>query len=414
MISRLGARLRRASPLWVAVGTIGASGFSFLFQGYLSLILSDSAFGAISSAIVVAVALGFLAALGAQNVMLDFIKRRAMDSQIVLLKFMHIWIFTYFAAFGGGIIVLFAYRAGFEKYVFISTLALLLSLFTILGSNRQSRDDFRGVCVYLIAPEFAKLVAVGIAYLYGAHEIDTAFMTLGMVFLAIVTFGLFAPSFWRGWTLAPSYRQIFLVGLPYAVSALLFMIYYRSTLVIFASHGKLEEAGSLAIIYLFMTAILLVPTSYSQRYLLGRWHAVPRHQRGLFTSELRRQLRSILIFSVPIAIGWLLFSQPVLNFVYDERYPLARAHAHWFAIIFLIRSVCIPLQAATSLDEMKWRKTWVVLAAALTTVALSLALVRPLGLIGALVSGIAAESVLVLGLTLLVRQHLRTAPGLRG
>ena len=61
---------------------------------------------------------------------------------------------------------------------------------------------------------------------------------------------------------------------------------------------------------------------------------------------------------------------------------------------------------------MKWRKTWVVLAAAVTTVVLSVTLVGPLGLTGALVAGIAAELVLVLGLSFLVWLHLRQTTAL--
>ena len=80
MIDRIGARLARTSPLWVAVGTVGASALSFLFQGYLSLMLSDSAFGVISSAIVVAVALSYFSYYGAQNVMLDIVNKNIDDS----------------------------------------------------------------------------------------------------------------------------------------------------------------------------------------------------------------------------------------------------------------------------------------------------------------------------------------------
>lgn len=410
MIDRIGARLARTSPLWVAVGTVGASALSFLFQGYLSLMLSDSAFGVISSAIVVAVALSFFSSFGAQNVMLDFVKKKSADSSTILVQFMRIWMLTYAVAFAAGVLVLALAPGLFEKYMFVSTMMLVLALFAILGSNRQSVDDYRGVCLFLVAPEFAKLVAVGVAYVFGARDLARAYLTFGLVFLAMATVVLLARPLWRRRAVAPPARTLVALGFPYAVSSLLFMVYYRSTLVIFSAHGKLEEAGSLAIVYLFMTAILLVPTSYSQRYLLGRWHTIPQSETAAFRSELARQIRAILIFGVPIAIGWFLFSQPTLELIYGERYTLARAYAPWFAVIFLIRSVCIPLQAASSIDEMKWRKTWVVLAAALVTLVLSTALADPLGLVGALISGIVAESVLVVGMSCLLWRHLRATP----
>lgn len=68
---RLRSLLPRHGAVWIALGTLAASAFSFLFQGALSLMLSDSAFGAMSSAIVTAVGLSFFSSFGAQNVMLD-------------------------------------------------------------------------------------------------------------------------------------------------------------------------------------------------------------------------------------------------------------------------------------------------------------------------------------------------------
>lgn len=411
LIRWFGLLLPRHSAVWVALGTIGGSGLSFLFQGALSLMLTDSAFGAISSAIVTAVGLSIFASFGAQYVMLDFVKRRGTPGRQALLRFIHLWMATYALLLVLGVAVILLRPGAAAEYVFVSGLMLVLALFAILAAGRQSAEDFRGVCLYLVAPEFAKLLAVGVVALLGLRELAAAYLAFGLVFLGMATLALAVPAFWTRWGSFTAYRDLVVVGFPFAAAGLLFMVYYRATLVVFVAFGLREEAGSLAIVYLFMTAILLVPTSYSQRYLLGGWHAIRREDTAGFRARLVRQLGAILLFSAPIALGWLFFSSPLLGLVYGERYALARDYAPWFAIVFLIRAVCIPLQAATSLDEMKWRKTWVVLGAAATTLVLSAALARPLGLPGALVSGIAAELVLALGMSALVWLHLRpTAP----
>lgn len=390
---------------------MGASAFSFLFQGFLSLMLTDSAFGAISSAIVTAVGLSFFAAFGAQNVMLDFVKKRGLPEQIILLRFCHLWVIIYALTLVLGLALLAVHPEAVAEYLFVTGLILVLALFAIFAAARQSTNNFRGVCLYLIAPEFAKLVAIGVVACLGIRELVGTYFAFGVTFFGMASLALLMPGVWIRWEPAATYRGLVVTGFPYAVAGLLFMVYYRASLVIFVAYGLREEAGSLAIVYLFMTAILLVPTSYSQRYLLGGWHAIQRDDTALFRSQLYRQIRSILIFSVPIAILWLLLSNPLLSFIYGERYSLARIYAPWFAIVFLIRAICIPLQAATSLNEMKWPKTGVVLAAAVTTLALSALLARPLGLTGALLSGIATELVLTLGMSTLIWLHLRSASG---
>lgn len=408
---RLRSLLPRHGAVWIALGTLAASAFSFLFQGALSLMLSDSAFGAMSSAIVTAVGLSFFSSFGAQNVMLELVKKRGMSGRRVLLRFVHLWMTTFALLVLLGAAVAAAQPSILAEYIFVAGLMLVLSLCSILAAERQSADDFRGVCFYLAAPEFAKLLAVGAAVVLGAalgtHDLAGSYLAFGLVFLAMAVLPLLLPALRGPWEPPRVYGRLIVTGFPYAAAGLLFMVYYRATLVVFVAFSLREAAGSLAIIYLFMTAILLVPTSYSQRYLLGGWHALRREDTALFRAQLARQLGTILLFSVPIALGWLLCSSAVLRVVYGERYAIAQSWAPWFAIVFLIRAACIPLQAATSLGEMKWRKTWVVLAAAVTTLVLSAALARPFGVAGALISGIAAETVLAAGMSVLVWLHLR-------
>jgi O-antigen/teichoic acid export membrane protein len=407
LIRRIGSRLARRSAIWVAIGTIGASGMSFLFQGYLSVILPDAAFGSISSAIVMAVALSIFLSAGAQNVMLDLVKRQSMDVAAVLARFRRLWLIHSALSIALSAAAFMVLNIDATGLYFIAALTAFLSLTIILGAARQSADDFRGVGTYLLAPEIGKLMAVGVAALVGAQALASNYLVFGSVFLLLAFLPLLSPAFWRKWNTGPSYRTLVTTGFPYALAGFLFMVYYRSTLVIFSGYGRLEEAGSLAIIYLFMTGILLLPTAYSQRYLLGRWHAIPRHETGMFRKELKRQILSLLAFSLPLGLGWFFLSTETLSMIYGDRYAHAREYAPWFALVFVFRSLCIPLQAACSVDNLKWAKTWMILLAALATVGLSLALAPAYGMLGGVISGIAAETILLLGLSALVLRHTR-------
>lgn len=396
----------RFSPIWVATGTVVASVLSLLFQTYLSLFLSDADFGAVSASIVIAVALAVLLALGSQNLMLDSVKRRGLHGAPILTSYLRLWLAVLVVLVAVAVVVSLTAPSRFGEFGFICSLTLLLALLTILGSERQSVDDFRGVGAYLVAPELAKCLAVVVVVILGVRELSGVYLTLAIVLSVGSVAALLLPSLWRRSPTAPSWASIAVFGLPYALSGLLFMAYYRATVVIFSAFGHLDEAGSLAIIYLFMTAILLLPMTYSQRYLLGRWHAISRNDPARFRKEITRQVSSILLFTAPLGIAWFLLSPWLLEVLYSERYELARAWAPWFAIVFVIRSVSIPLQSAASVGELRWLKTWVVAAAAATTIVLSVVLITPLGFASAFVAGVAAEVVLCGGLILIVRRYL--------
>lgn len=391
---------KRHSALWVLVGTIVAAGLSFLFQGYLSFVLTDSEFGTISTTIVWAVALSLFASAGVQNVMLDFIKGRKDDPDAVVSAFRRLWIahcalsfliVTAIALIPGG-----PTRSAF----FLTSFSMALSLFSILGADRQSHDDFRGVSAYLIAPEVAKISAIAIALIFALRGIEDIYLGFAWVFTAIAA-GTFACGHRRDkWRAGPSYFTLLRAGFPYAISSMMFMVYYRSALMVLLANGQSEEAGSLAIIYLFMTAILLLPIAYSQRFLLGRWHAIDRNDTETFVKEVKRQLVNVLAFSAPIALIWVLSSSRILKLIYADRYADAQLYSQWFALIFLLRSVSLPLETACSIDALKWAKTMGFAAAAVVTLIGSLVLIPSLGLMGAFWAGLAAEVALALILVL--------------
>lgn len=400
-------RLSFGGRAWVALGTIGAAALSFAFQAYLSFVLSDSQFGAVSASIVTAVALAVLIAYGAQNVMLDWSKRRHNPLRPMLTVYLRVWVGTLVvAAFIAAALALLSPEV-LPEYFFIASMTLLLGLISILGAERQSRDDFRSVSLTLLAPEVIKCLAVVLVFATGARTLTSVYGIMGAAFTVVCVTAIFLPALWRRPTGGPTLSHVLRSGFPYALSGVMFMFYYRATLVVFSLFHMLDAGGSLAIIYLFMTAVLLLPTTYSQRYLLGKWHSIPQNKPNRFRRELRRQLRSILLFTLPIAILWFAFAPQILDLLYSDRYQLAHQWASWFAIVFVMRSLSIPLQAAASVGPLRWGKTFVIVGAAATTIGAAALLAQPLGFASAFVSAIAAESVLSIGLLVIISRHLR-------
>ncbi|MBD7958583.1 hypothetical protein H9651_13110 [Microbacterium sp. Sa4CUA7] len=392
-------------PIWVAGGTMVAAALSFAFQTGLSLIMSESAFGVVASAMIGAAALAVFTSMGSQNVMLDAVERQGRSARDVVKPYLRIWGTTsVIGATVVGIVVAVVPALG-SALAFTVALCCMISLFSILASSRQSARDFPGVGLLLIAPEAAKVIALAALWLAGLEDLHAAYWLMSGAFAAacLITILLGLPSA-RG--ISPlTWRDVAVAGFPYALSGLLFMLYYRASILVMSSQGYLTEAGSLAVIYLFITAILMLPNAYSQRFLLGRWHAVSGKRPEVFRSELKRQVLSVLAFTIPISAAWFFCSRGVLAWLYGDAYLLAQQWAPAFALVLLSRGVNIPLQAASSIASLRWPRTWVICAAAAVTVGLTIALLPSIGFASAYWAALAAEVVLASALYIMLHRR---------
>lgn len=398
--------IKRQSAVWVLIGTLVATVFSFLFQAYLSVTLSDGEFGMISSIMIGAVLLSYFAAAGVQNVMMDIVKVRRNLPKDALVAFRWIWTAYFIASLLIVIIAHVAFGIPLHQSLFLVSLAMMLAMFSILSSASQSQDDFKMVCIHTVGPELVKLLAVIFVVIVGSASIDDIGWIFSGVFIAtsmsIFIFGILQDE----WRFERGYFKLLIAGFPYVISSVLFMVYYRFTLLALAYVGRSDEAGSLSIIYLFLTASLILPTAYSQRFLLGRWHSIGVEDGTIFAKEILQQLSQMLLFGSMVVVIWVSASGPILKFIYENRYPDAQLYSNWFAMIFLLRALSLPLQTASSIEDLKWGKTLCIAFAAIATLVASFALVPKFGFLGAFVAGLLAEIALIFGLSILVLRHI--------
>jgi Membrane protein involved in the export of O-antigen and teichoic acid len=385
----------RTNSAWIAIGTIGAAAISFLFQGILSVVLTDADFGLMTSSLILGLSFSVLLSMGAQDVTLHLVKVEKLNPRKVLACYRKAWVLH-------SIVPVTTSAAGFmvfgnaaSAFFFISTFSALISLFVIHTAARQSRDDFFGVGSLLMAVEALKLAAVGFTAAVFRPNLDNLYLICGCIFCTIVVAkGIWACSHWRNE--CPNrlrYGDILSLGLPYAIAGLLFMAYYRVSIVVLSSLGMQDEAGSLSVIYLFLGAILLLPTSYSQKFLQGRWHSIAAADGVGCGVEMRRQYRLIMIFVAPFALAWYLFAEQMLGLLYPDRYQLAAEHARWFALVLVLRCICIPLQGASSVAGLRWKKMVAVLVAAFATFSASLVLAPVIGFLSGLAAALVAETI---------------------
>lgn len=398
-------RRHRQRGLWVAVGTVVASVLSILFQTTLSLFLSEDDFGAFSAATIAAIALGIVIALGCQNVLLDAVKSAGLAGRPLLRTYLRIWAAVVGVLLFAGVIVAVLAPAAGPTFAYIASLAVMVAASTILGSERQGEDDFIGVACYLVAPELVKCLAILVSWIAGARTLEMVYLVCFFTFGASTLVVLSSPIIWRKMAEPTDWRRLLVLGAPHALSGLVFMGYYRASVVVLSVMGLLADAGSLAVIYLFVSGLLLLPTTYSQRFLLGRWHSLARELPHRFRRELRRQTTGIVLFTLPIAAGWFILAPIVLAWIYGDRYEGAQTWAPWFAIVLALRAASIPIQSAASIAPLRWGKAAVISVAAVSVITVTFVLGGSLGIASGFIAGIVAEVVLIVGLLLIIHRY---------
>jgi O-antigen/teichoic acid export membrane protein len=402
-------RLIRSSGVWVTVGLFGSSLLSFAFQGLASHQLSDADFGSLSSAYLVATGISGFTSAGAQNAMLHLIKAQGEERSRIADAFMQVWLInSIFIALFCLAVAPFVRTLDSLCLFFVFSFNSFLAIFTITAAASQSTDDFRSVSGNMIGLEVIKLLALLLLLaLHVELVIDKVYAGLGAFFFCIcLVRALFIVLHARRFS-GLSYMRIIQLGLPYSIAGLFFLLYYRSSVIVLNFLGLQEDAGALSLIYLFLGAILILPAGFSQRFFLGRWHSILKEERARFSRELLAQTVFAFMLAAPVAGVWAYGADSIIAHIYGNRYAAAREYAPLFALILLIRMTSIPVQAATSVSDLRWFKTAVIGVAAGISVITCGALAGRLGMLGAFYSGLAAEAFLAGGLLVLALQRSR-------
>lgn len=355
--------------LWVQFGTLLAAILSVGFQLILSLRLSDEAFGESSVVFILGSVAGLALALGSQNVALNLIIAKGWRVERYYSSYLR-----YFAAFFGVGLLSAVLAFGFNSRLWYAgstalAMAVLLAGLTIIGSGGQAVGKFRVVALAVSLPELAKALVVAVLYVTGGWTAESLYqVSIVVLLVSSLILGFLLRQYSHG--SAPGrFRDIGVLGIPYALAALIFMLHSRVSVIIVAVVGGSEEAGSLAIITLFASAFLLLPSAYSQKYDLGSWHHLFANSKDLFIYRLRSRTLAAVLFGSLIALAWVLVVPPLLELFYESRYPEASTWAAWFGSLVAIKIINLPLQAATSVERLKWWRVVALLFSLLTGVA---------------------------------------------
>ena len=277
----------------------------------------------------------------------------------------------------------------------------------------QARDHYAGLAGWQLLPPTARLVAGGVALLGGLSFLG--FMAVyAFAELIVIAVSLGCLSHYRRHARqqpdarapAPAMPQILRQGMPFAVSGMLYTIYYQVDVVMLGLMAGLEQAGIYKAAFVFIAAAYLLPSTFFQRFLLSRifrwWessiHLVPIVQRSLF---------GCFIFGGLVAGFFALFADPLIAIAYGKGYSEAAVYLRWLGLAVVLHTLAIGVGAYLVTAPGIARKVRVQVVTAVLNVLGNLLMIPAFGIMGAVIATIGTEAVLLTGYAAMLMRELR-------
>jgi O-antigen/teichoic acid export membrane protein len=265
------------------------------------------------------------------------------------------------------------------------------------------RLGYEAVAVILESLVLIALVVAGIktgqglTYFVWAYAAQYAF---SCVYFAIVLAVTRIATI--GWKFEPALLRTWLwQGLPFALTFVLTILYFRIDQPIVYALRPHAEAGYYAAAYKPFEALLFIPmTLLSVVFpVLSIYH---RERRQDLLEAVSRFFRALLLIGWPMTVGIFVLAHPLTNVLhlYDQSEPALRILALALVIGFVNNAFIGALSASDRQSSFTWAAGWSLLA----NVVLNLLLIPTFGYIGASWATVATEAVLfIAGLTLTAR-----------
>jgi O-antigen/teichoic acid export membrane protein len=252
---------------------------------------------------------------------------------------------------------------------------------------------------------FGGLTNQGVAYYVWAYAIQYGFSCL--YFMVVLSFKRIALVGWAfEW---PLLREWLWKGLPFALTFVLTIIYFKiDQPLVFVFHGN-GDAGLYAAAYKPIEALLFVPITFLSVVfpVLSVYH---RERRGEMLDALSRFYKALLLMGWPASVGIFVLAGPLTPVLLGNQFlqsetPL-RILALALGVAFVNNSFIGALNASDRQASFTWAAAWSVVA----NLALNLALIPPFSFVGASWATVGTElSLAVVGWVLTAR-HVGRLP----
>jgi O-antigen/teichoic acid export membrane protein len=270
------------------------------------------------------------------------------------------------------------------------------------------RLGFEAIAVVLESAVLLALVIIGIkihagvTYFVWAYAAQYAF---SCVYFAVVL--------WRqkiatiGWKFEPELlRAWFFQGLPFALTFVLTILYFKvDQPILYAIRGP-EEAGWYAAAYKPFEALLFIPMTLLS-VVFPVLSVYFRERPNELADAVSRFFKALLVIGWPIAVGLFMLAHPITKmFLYPNSEPALRILAVALAVGFVNSSFIGALSASDRQTSFTWAAGWSLIA----NVALNLVLIPFFGYIGASWATVLTEVVLGTAGWILTARHIGRIP----
>ncbi len=318
-------------------------------------------------------------------------------------------------AVGGFVVLAIALAvAGLSSLLVPGFLLMVLTSYSTLLRNTLyavQRLAYEALAVVLESIVLLALVLVGIkigagvTYFVWAYAAQYAF---SCAYFAIVLW-------WQkiavvGWKLEPQLvREWFFQGLPFALTFVLTILYFKIDQPLVYAIRPHAEAGWYAAAYKPFEALLFIPmTLLSVVFPVLSVYFRERPQE--LTDAVSRFFKALLVIGWPIAVGLFVLAHPLTTmFLYPQSEPALRILALALAIGFVNNAFIGALSASDRQLSFTWAAGWSLIA----NLALNLILIPLFGYIGASWATVLTEVVLGVAGWILTRRHIGQVPVLR-
>jgi len=318
-------------------------------------------------------------------------------------------------AVGGFVVLAIALAiAGLSSLLVPGFLLMVLTSYSTLLRNTLyavQRLAYEAVAVVLESIVLLALVLIGIkigagvTYFVWAYAAQYAF---SCAYFAIVLW-------WQkiavvGWKLEPQLvREWFFQGLPFALTFVLTILYFKIDQPLVYAIRPHVEAGWYAAAYKPFEALLFIPmTLLSVVFPVLSVYFRERPQE--LTDAVSRFFKALLVIGWPIAVGLFVLAHPLTTmFLYPQSEPALRILALALAIGFVNNAFIGALSASDRQLSFTWAAGWSLIA----NLALNLILIPFFGYIGASWATVLTEVVLGVAGWILTRRHIGQVPVLQ-
>lgn len=236
---------------------------------------------------------------------------------------------------------------------------------------------------------YGGLTNQGVVYYVWAYAIQYAFSCVYFsIVLAVKRIALVGLQFE-----APLLREWFWKGLPFALTFVLTILYFRIDQPLIAAFKGLGQAGLYAAAYKPIESLLFVPITFLS-IVFPVLSVYYRERRADLLEAVSRFYKGLLLMGWPVSVGIFVLAHPLTPLLLGHGFlasePALRVLALALGIAFVNNAFIGALNASDRQSSFTWAAGWSVLA----NLALNLALIPPFGYQGASWATVVTELVL--------------------